>query len=140
MRDGHSGPVQESAGGAEEFPAMRKSCVMRATWGAWGIEQAVTACAVGMLAEKEADELRTAVNRDLNCADVASTTRRVLTRGTDSDHALLAAQLQACVMACEHSHELCAQHAQRHEHCRLCSEATDRAAIACREVLRSLRD
>lgn len=103
-------------------------------------EQAVTACAVGMLAAKEADELRAAVNRDLNCADVASTTRRVLTRGTDSDHALLAAQLQACVMACEHSHELCAQHAQRHEHCRLCSEATDRAATACREVLRSLRD
>ncbi|MFC8126325.1 hypothetical protein [Streptomyces sp. NPDC057302] len=102
-------------------------------------EQAVTACAVGMLAEKEADELRTSINRDLNCADVASTTRRVLTRGTDSDHALLAAQLQACVMACEHSHELCARHAPHHEHCRLCSEATDGAATACREVMRSLR-
>ncbi|MEU5952351.1 hypothetical protein [Streptomyces sp. NPDC047525] len=102
-------------------------------------ELAVTACAVGMLAEKEADELRAAINRDLNCADVACATRRVLTRGTDADHALLAAQLEACVMACEHSHELCAQHAPRHEHCRLCSEATDRAATACREVLRSLR-
>ncbi|MGW5861531.1 hypothetical protein ACWFRJ_05065 [Streptomyces sp. NPDC055239] len=102
-------------------------------------EQATTACAVGMLCEKEADELRASINRDLNCADVASATRRVLTRGTDADHALLAAQLQACVMACEHSHELCAQHGSHHEHCRLCSEATNRAASACREVLTSLR-
>lgn len=153
MRDRRSGPVQESAGGAEEFPAMRKSRVMHATqrareirvhgedpaderraalaWAApftgggggtghrrrgrdrrreAGIlraptesggapvpgdsrlasrvdhidcqtfaiaadalsacEQAATACAVGMLAEKEADELRAAV--------------RVLTRGTDT--------------------------------------------------------
>ncbi|MFF1695331.1 hypothetical protein ACFVXC_17115 [Streptomyces sp. NPDC058257] len=102
-------------------------------------EQAATACAVGMLAEKEADELRASINRDLNCADVVSATRRVLTRGTDADHALLAAQLQACVMACEHSHELCSRHASHHEHCRLCSEATNRAASACREVLTSLR-
>ncbi|GAA3132250.1 hypothetical protein ACFQ0X_41895 [Streptomyces rectiviolaceus] len=82
-------------------------------------EQAVTACAVGMLAEKVADELRAAVNRDRNCADVASATR--------------------CVMACEHGHELRARHAPQHEHCRLYSEATDSAAAACREVLRSLR-
>ncbi|MGW6057675.1 hypothetical protein [Streptomyces sp. NPDC055189] len=102
-------------------------------------EQAVTACAVGMLAEKEADELRTAVNRDLNCADVVFATRRLLTRGTDADHGLLAAQLQACVMACDDSNELCAQHAAQHEHCRLCSEATESAASACREVIESLR-
>ncbi|MFH8487472.1 hypothetical protein [Streptomyces longisporoflavus] len=101
--------------------------------------QAVTACAVGMLAGKEADELRDAINRDLNCSDVACATRRVLIRGTGADHGLLAAQLQACVMACDDSHELCARHAPRHEHCRLCSEATERAAAACREVIRSLR-
>lgn len=102
-------------------------------------ELAVTACAVGMLAEKEADDLRAAINRDLNCADVAAATRLVLTRGTDAHPAPLMAQLEACAIACEQSHELCAQHAPRHEHCRLCSEATDSAASACHEVLRSLR-
>lgn len=102
-------------------------------------ELAVTACAVGMLAEKEADELRAAINRDLNCADVASATRLVLTRGTDAHPALLMAQLEACAIACEQSHELCVQHAPQHEHCRLCSEATDSAASACHKVLRSLR-
>ncbi|MEK8170582.1 hypothetical protein NKH77_16180 [Streptomyces sp. M19] len=102
-------------------------------------EQAVTACAVGMIAEKEADELRLAVNRDLDCADVVSATRRVLTRGTDADHALLARQLEACATACERSHDACERHATRHEHCRICSHATGRAAAACRETLEILR-
>ncbi|QEU89807.1 hypothetical protein [Streptomyces kanamyceticus] len=102
-------------------------------------EQAVTACATGMLAEKEADELRVAINRDLDCADVASATRRVLTRGTDADHRLLTTQLEACTLACERSHELCSQHARHHEHCRLCSQATERAITACHKVLQALR-
>lgn len=102
-------------------------------------ELAVTACAVGMLAQKEADDLRAAVNRDLNCADVASATRLVLTRGTDTRPALLTAQLEACAIACEQSHDLCARHATRHEHCRLCSEAITGAASACHQVLRPLR-
>ncbi|MEV1024313.1 hypothetical protein [Streptomyces sp. NPDC050264] len=102
-------------------------------------EQAVTACATGMLAEKEADELRVSINRDLDCADVAAATRRVLTRGTDADPTLLTTQLQACSLACERSHELCSQHAAQHEHCRLCSQATESAATACREVLKALR-
>lgn len=70
---------------------------------------------------------------------MASTRRLVQTRGTDADPTLLTAQLEACAIACEQSHELCARHAPRHEHCRICSEATGSAASACREVLRSLR-
>ena len=52
-------------------------------------EQAVSACAAGMLAEKDGDELALAINRDLDCVDVVAATRRVMTRGTDPDHALL---------------------------------------------------
>jgi ethanolamine utilization microcompartment shell protein EutL len=102
-------------------------------------EQAVTACATGMLAEKDSDELRVAINRDLDCADVVAATRRVLTRGTDADHALLTLQLEACALACERSYELCSQFARHHEHCRISSQATERATVACREVLQSLR-
>ncbi|MGW7071064.1 hypothetical protein ACWGII_27950 [Streptomyces sp. NPDC054855] len=69
-------------------------------------ELAVTACAVGMLAEKEADERRAAVNRDLNCADVASATRLALTRGSGAHPTLQMAQLEACAFACEQSHEV----------------------------------
>jgi Domain of Unknown Function (DUF326) len=99
-------------------------------------EEAVTACAAGMVTEEDVHELQDAVIRDLNCADVVAATRRVVSRGSDS--ALLSSQLEACVMACEHSSELCAKHASHHEHCRLCSEATRRCAQACRQVLRGL--
>ncbi|MFI0976050.1 hypothetical protein ACH4SP_03365 [Streptomyces sp. NPDC021093] len=102
-------------------------------------EQAVTACVTGMLAEKDGDELRVAINRDLDCADVVAATRRVLTRGTDADHALLTLQLEACALACERSFEMCSQYARHHEHCRISSQATERATTACREVLQALR-
>jgi hypothetical protein len=101
-------------------------------------EEAVTACAAGMLAEDDAMELRTAIAADLNCADVVATTRRVLTRG--SDIALLSSQLEACVMACEHSARLCGPHAAHHAHCRICAEATRRCADQCRQVLQGLHD
>ncbi|WP_438295423.1 hypothetical protein [Streptomyces sp. HUAS TT7] len=102
-------------------------------------EQAVTACAAGMLAEKEADELRTAINQDLDCADVTAATRRILVRGSSHDPALLAAQAEACLIACRRSHEACMEHAEHHEHCRLCAQATGRAADVCEEVLTAVR-
>jgi hypothetical protein len=102
-------------------------------------EQAVIACAAGMLAEEDEMQLRSAVSADLDCADVIAATRRVLTRGNGPDSTLLTAQLEACLIACEHSNESCAQHAHHHEHCRICSAATQRAADACRNALRVLQ-
>ncbi|MFI5803973.1 hypothetical protein [Streptomyces sp. NPDC051561] len=92
-----------------------------------------------MLGEKENDELRLAINRDLDCADVVAAARRILTRGTDADHVLLTVQLQASAIACELSYELCSQHARHHEHCRISAQATQRAMGACRELLQVLR-
>ncbi|MEU2736135.1 hypothetical protein ABZ656_12040 [Streptomyces sp. NPDC007095] len=102
-------------------------------------ETAVTACATGMLAEKDADELRRAIDQDLDCADVTAATRRVLTRHSSHDPALLTAQVEACLIACQRSHDLCGGHAEHHEHCRICAEATGRAADACRDVLKAVR-
>jgi hypothetical protein len=99
-------------------------------------EEAVIACGAAMVTEANVSELQDAIIRDMNCADVLAVTRRVLTRGFDI--ALLSSQLEACVMACEHSADLCAKHAGHHEHCRMCSEATRRCAEACRQVLRGL--
>ncbi|NJC72459.1 four-helix bundle copper-binding protein [Planosporangium thailandense] len=99
-------------------------------------EEAVNTCAAAMVTEDDVRELREAIIRDMNCADVVAVTRRVLTRANDT--ALLVAQLQACVAACEHSAELCGRHAGHHEHCRLCSQATRRCADACGQVLRDL--
>lgn len=100
--------------------------------------EAVTACSAGMLTGPDAAHLAPAIARDLDCTDVAEATRRVLTRGTGPDSALVSAQLEACLLACERSHELCSQHAAHHEHCRICSEATQRCADTCRQLLTAL--
>jgi hypothetical protein len=102
-------------------------------------EEAVTACAAGMMGEQDIDRMRPNVLHDLDCSDVVVTTRRLLTRATGDDSALIAAQLEVCLMACQRSHEMCIRTAPAHEHCRLCAGATDRAAGACRRALEALR-
>jgi len=100
--------------------------------------EAVTACSAAMLAEPGAGDLAAAIGRDLDCADIAEATRRVITRRIGPDSALISAQLEACMLACVRSNELCSQHAAHHSHCRICSEATQRCADACRQMLTTL--
>lgn len=102
-------------------------------------EEAVTACAAGMLGEDDLDRLRRSVLHDLDCADVVTATRRLLTRAAGDDYGLIAAQLEVCLMACRRSEETCSRTASAHVHCRLCTAATRRAADACRRALDALR-
>jgi hypothetical protein len=104
-----------------------------------GCEEAVTACAAGMLGEDDVDRLRRSVLHDLDCGDALVATRRLLTRATGDDYGLIAAQLEVCLIACERSNETCSRTAGVHEHCRLCTVATRRAADACRSALDALR-
>jgi hypothetical protein len=105
----------------------------------YGCEEAVTACAAGMLAEQDIDRMRSSVLRDMDCGDVAATTRRLLTRATADDSTLITAQLEACLIACRRSEEQCKLTAAEHEHCRLCTAAAHQAAEACRRALKVLR-
>ncbi|GAA2297795.1 hypothetical protein OKJ48_42630 [Streptomyces kunmingensis] len=102
-------------------------------------EQSSAACAAGMLADKDADSLRDAIVQNLDCADVSSTTSRLLLRGDDAQRPLLAAQTEACLIACRDAREQCGRHAAHREHCRICSETAGRAAEACEELLSVLR-
>ncbi|WP_067168599.1 hypothetical protein [Microtetraspora niveoalba] len=101
-------------------------------------EEVVTACAMGMLGEQDALDMASAISRDLDCADVVGTTRRVLTRGSGPDNSLISAQMEASLLACERSHELCSRHAAHHAHCRMCAEATRRCADMCGRILEAL--
>jgi hypothetical protein len=83
-------------------------------------------------------ELTTCIRTDLDCADICATTVRVLSRHTHYDANLTRAQLQVCRQACTSCADECAQHADMHEHCRICSEACRRCADACRELLASI--
>jgi hypothetical protein len=104
-----------------------------------GCEEAVIACSAGMVAEQDIDRMRTSVLRDLECSEVVATTRRLLTRATADDSTLITAQLEACLIACRRSEQHCKLTAAEHEHCRLCTAATHRAAEACRQALEVLR-
>jgi hypothetical protein len=105
----------------------------------YSCEEAVNACAAGMLTEQDLDRMRASVLRDMDCSDVVATTRRLLTRATADDSMLLTAQLEACLIACRRSEEQCKLTAPEHEHCRLCTDAAHQAAEACRRALKVLR-
>ncbi|MFI5662445.1 hypothetical protein [Streptomyces sp. NPDC051684] len=102
-------------------------------------EQSSSACAAGMLADKDADSLREAITQNLDCADVAGTTSRLLLRGDDAQRPLITAQLDACLIACRDARDQCGRHAAHREHCRICSTAAERAATACEGLLSALR-
>ena len=101
--------------------------------------QACTACADACLAEAQVQTLIRCIRLDLDCADICSTTMRVLTRQTAFDATVARSLLQACVMVCKDCGDECEQHAQHGmEHCRVCAEACRRCEQACQQVLSAL--
>lgn len=101
--------------------------------------QACTACADACLAEDMVEQLRKCIRTDLDCADICATTGRVLSRRTGYDANLTRAVLQACATACRTCGDDCAQHAEMHDHCRICADACRACEQACTELLDSLR-
>lgn len=100
--------------------------------------QACTACADACLCEQDLEHLRKCISTDLDCADICETTARVLSRHTAYDARLSSALLQACVQACTTCGNECAQHAEMHEHCRICAEACRQCSDACQALLATI--
>lgn len=100
--------------------------------------QVCTSCADACLAEEMVAELRRCIRLDLDCADVCTTTARILSRQTELDLALLQVQLEACRRACGLCGDECEQHAQMHAHCRVCAEACRRCEKSCNQLLLTL--
>ncbi|EWC63227.1 Ferredoxin [Actinokineospora spheciospongiae] len=97
--------------------------------------QACTACADACLSESSVAELTKCVRTDLDCADICSTTARVLSRHTGWDAGIRRSLLEACATACESCADECERHANMHEHCRICAEACRNCEQACRDLL-----
>jgi hypothetical protein len=102
-------------------------------------EVVCVACADACLTEEDIAGLRRCIRINLDCADVAGATARMLARRL-SDARLLRAQVEACARACAVCAESCQEHANVHEHCRICADACHRAAERCGAVLRELPD
>ena len=100
--------------------------------------QTCTACADACLSEEMVAELAKCIRTDLDCASVCLATVEVLSRHTGYDANITRAQLEACITACKTCGDECEQHAQMHEHCRVCAQACRSCEQACRELLAAL--
>lgn len=100
--------------------------------------QACTACADACLSEDMVAELRRCIRLNLDCADSCGATARILSRHTAYDANVTRAHLQACIAACRACGDECSQHAQMHEHCRICADACRRCEELCRDLLTTI--
>jgi hypothetical protein len=90
-----------------------------------------TSCADACVAEKM--DMRDCIRTCLDCADVCAATARLAVRRTSQDIAMLRAQIEICLKACE----ICAAECEKHEHghCRLCATMCRECAGDCRSAL-----
>ena len=101
-------------------------------------ELACLACADACLDEPDFVSLRRCIRLDLDCADVCAATARLLSRRLDGDAKLLRSMVEACARACATCGAECHQHAEHHEHCRVCAEACRRCEQACEDLRSSI--
>ena len=97
--------------------------------------QACTADADADLREQHVADLVKCIRLCLDCADVCTTTARVLTRQTEFDLNATAPLVEACATMCRISGDECERHAHQHNHCRLCAEVSRRCEQECRDLL-----
>ena len=97
--------------------------------------QTCTACADACLSEDMVADLTKCIRSNLDCATTCAATVEVLSRHTGYDANITRAQLQACIAACKACGDQCEQHAQMHEHCRVCAEACRSCEQACQALL-----
>jgi len=100
--------------------------------------EACTACADACLSEEMVAELTKCIRTDLDCADICATTARVLSRHTGYDADISRSLLEACATACKACGDECQQHADMHEHCRICAGACRACETACRDLLATM--
>ncbi|MEU4474198.1 four-helix bundle copper-binding protein [Micromonospora sp. NPDC023888] len=100
--------------------------------------QVCTACADACLSDDGVAELTKCIRTNLDCADICTTTARVLSRHTGYDAGLSRSLLEACATACRSCGDECARHAEMHEHCRVCADVCRACERACRDLLATM--
>ena len=96
-----------------------------------------TACASACLSEDM--DMAQCIRDNLDCADLCEVTVRHLARLNASDKQLTLSLLAACIEACVQCGGTCQEHAEHHEHCKLCAQACRRCEDACQALLDALK-
>ncbi len=100
--------------------------------------QACTACADACLGEQEVSDLVKCIRDDLDCADICAAAGNVLSRQTHPSQEVTRKILEACAASCRQCGDTCAEHADHHEHCRVCMEVCRRCESACNNLLSAM--
>lgn len=111
----------------DELAGCIEACVICAT--------TCTACADACLAEEMVQHLAHCIRTNLDCADICEATGHILVRQTQPDWRLLYHQVEACQVACRTCGTICEQHAEMHEHCKVCAEVCRQCEQACDRLL-----
>lgn len=96
-----------------------------------------TQCADACLSEGDAT-LAKCIRLNLDCADVCTTTSRVVSRQTEYDANVTRPLVEACISACKGCGDECDRHGEHMAHCRVCAESCRRCEQACRELLSAM--
>lgn len=100
--------------------------------------ECIQACADACLGEGNVEMLARCIRLDLDCADVCEATAKILSRQVALEPEMAQPVVEACARAVKLRGDECEQHADHHEHCRVCMESCRRCEEACNRVLQSL--
>ncbi len=96
--------------------------------------QVCTACADACLGEHLAG-LESCIRLNLDCADICTTTSRILSRQQNPDLTVVAMAIELCAAAADACARECERHADRHAHCQVAAAACHRCFEACRSMM-----
>ena len=97
-----------------------------------------TACADSCLEEEMVADLTECIRTDLDCADVCAATASIFSRQSKGSVELIRAQLEACAAACKACGDSCAEHQDKHEHCRVCMACCRETEEVCNRLLQQM--
>lgn len=100
--------------------------------------QSCIACADACLSESDVKDLAKCIRLNQDCADVADTTGRFLSRAAEAPNDAARSMLQACVAISGACGGECEDHGEQHEQCRVCAESCRKCMDACRKVIGSM--
>ena len=95
-------------------------------------------CADACIAEQNVSMLKHCIRLNRDCADICEASARILSRQNETDWRLVHSIMETMSMACRLCAEECEQHAEHHEHCRLCAEVCRECEQVCDQMMQSL--
>jgi hypothetical protein len=100
--------------------------------------QSCLACTAGDLGEDNLADMVKCIRLCLDCADICTAARAVISRLVEYDPAVVRPLLESCVASCRACADECERHAAMHAHCRICAQTCRHCEQACRALLAAL--